>query len=899
MTFHNIQPSFAAGELTPSLYGRVDMAKYNVGLKICENFIIHPHGGVSRRHGTRYIADAKGPCRLVDFIYNEDIAYVLEFGERYIRVIHGDRLLDVEIETPYTAEEVWELNFAQSADVMFIVHKGHAPMELARLGETNWTLTPCKFTPMPFKDQTDAEAKIMMTPDGKNGEVTVTASEDYFTEDMHGGAIQLFQHVDEFFLKETGNAIDHTEVKELDIECGVVDYVLRYYYSESTNEGESWSWKADSKPYLSLKKKDADRLRVGDTFICRGATHTITEIVPITEENSGDVAYGDGNTNPEPKPDVPANKFKPGHEGEYAVYGVTPNGKSSIFWHGGGTLTFTATHATDGEGDAWGEQVTVYKSWRFETGGFWSGTILLQRFDVNEARWITMKRYTSVESETSAKNYADSGEFDEPTQLRIVSEDFYTFVPEDNVEEDRGYALLVAEETDYAGWGTIAEVVSGAEIRVNVEDEFCALTGTMLWRISAWNKKNGYPRAVGFYQERLCFGGTIAEPQTVWLSKTGDYYNFSASTPTVDDDAITATMAARQVNVIRHFLGLGNLVVLTSGSEWLISADGAITPTNISAKPQGYRGCAILEPLVIGNVALFIQQQGYRVRDLGYAYDTDSYTGNDLTIMAEHMFRDHTVKDWCYQQEPDSMAWLAREDGALLSLTYLREHDVFAWARHPTDGTVESVAAVPGDYGTDVYLCAVRNGRRVIELMKPVNVKDARSAYYLDSGVLYDGEPTDAVNGLAHLAGKKVQVLADGSYLGEFTVSEDGTVKLPKRASAIRAGLGYQSKLRTLDLNASRGDGAQLTRKSRVAAVAIRVEQTRGLWAGTDERYLEENVDRTGEPYDAATGLKSCDIHLSLSSTYVDYGGGSVWVETKTPLPASVLAVVPEVSAGG
>ena len=144
-----------------------------------------------------------------------------------------------------------------------------------------------------------------------------------------------------------------------------------------------------------------------------------------------------------------------------------------------------------------------------------------------------------------------------------------------------------------------------------------------------------------------------------------------------------------------------------------------------------------------------------------------------------------------------------------------------------------------------------------------------------------------------------MQVLADGSVVGEFTVDSTGNITLSKAAKVIHVGLPYQSKLRTLDLNMQRQDGVQLTRRSRVAAVAIRIEQTRGLWAGVDEAHLQESIDRTAEPYDAATGLRSCDLHLSLSSTYTDYGGGSVWIETKDPLPASVLAIVPEVSAGG
>lgn len=892
MSMYPIQPSFAAGELTPSLYGRVDMAKYAVGLKTCENFLIHPHGGVSRRPGTHFVARAedqtvvngelvKNACRLVPFIYNESVAYVIEISASTMRFFRDAQLVGSLSGVPYSLAEIWELSFAQSADVLYICHKDHPPMELARYSDSHWTLTPCYFTPPPFKTQTQTQAAITMTPSATSGTVTMTATAAAFgTRKVPvGSAIALIQHADEVCSKVTTNAVDHTETVTLRYEVGVVGFLESISEDE---EGERYNYVSR----LTVAADEAAKLVVGDTVKISSRTGTISSITAITSSNSGDGEVG---------------KFETGHEGEYAV---AVSGFFIVPRYDRETATFSGTHVTGADAN-WGAQVTVWKSWRLESYGFWAGEVYLERYDADEGRWVRMKTYTSRESENSARNYADSGEFDEPTQLRLVSDSFYTFVPDDNVEEDRGYFTLVAEETDHLGWGTVTHTsADGLTATVDVAEPFVSTTGTALWQESSWSVTHGYPRAVGFYQERLCFGGSISEPQTVWMSRTGDYYNYGISSPTLDDDAISATMASRQVNVIRHFVGLGNLVVLTSGSEWLISADGALTPTNLNAKPQGYRGCTGLDPIVCGNMILFVQSQGFRVRDLGYQYETDTYTGNDLSVMAQHLFRNHSIRDWCYQQEPDSMAWIVRDDGALLSLTYMREHDVYAWARHPTDGTVESIAAIPGAFGSDVYLCVVRNGVRVIERMEPKAVTTAAEGYFLDSGRTIDlrdqqGDGTKTVDQLGHLKDKKVQVLADGNYMGEFMVPESGIITLPKKAKLIHAGLPYQSKLRTLDLNMQRQDGVQLTRRSRVAAVAIRIEQTRWLWAGVDESHLQESIDRTAEPYDAATGLRSCDLHLSLSSTYTDYGGGSVWIETKDPLPASVLAIVPEVSAGG
>lgn len=759
MSLYPIQPSFAGGELAPSLWGRVDLAKYQVGLKTCENFVIHPHGGVSRRPGMRYIAAAKAKCRLVSFSYNAEQSYILEFGANYIRFFKdGAPILSggapYEVSTPYAASELDALGFTQSADVLFIVHGAHKPMELARYSDTNWKLAAFGFKDGPFKVKTDAQSAIKVGLSATSGSVTVTSS------------TALFQ---------------------------------------AGHVGSIWS------------------------------------VVHQVEDAS--------------------------------VKGV-PTSEGAL-------------------------RVTAYGSWRLETNGFWTGNFYLQRWDDDEDAWITMKTYASPNSKFSAKNYTDSGEVDEPTTLRLVSSDFTTFVPTDNVEADRGYVFLCANETMHRAYFKITAVASSTSATATMTTKAAKTASTVSWGEGAWSDVQGWPQAVGFYQERIVFGGTPKEPQTIWLSKTGDYYDFGMSSPIVDDDSISATLAARQVNPIRHFVGLESLVILTGGSEWLISGDGAITPTSINAKPQGYRGCDLLEPIVIGNMILFVQEQGYRVRDLGYSFETDNYTGTDLTVMASHLLRGYYIKDWCYQQEPDSMVWIVRSDGALLSLTYLREHDVIAWARHPTDGTVESIASISGDQGTDVYLSVLRNGTRCIEVMEPVPVTTPQEAFYVDSGAtVRNASGTATITGLARLNGKKVAVLADGSYAGEFTVSS-GAVTIPYAAKVIHVGLNYQSKICTLDLSTQRNDGTSLTRRARLVSAAVRVEKTRGLFVGVDEDHAEEAIDRTSEAYGDPTALRSDDIHLSLDSSYSSDGAGALLVETRLPLPASVLAIVPEVSFGG
>lgn len=150
-----LQPSFSAGELAPATQARADLARYFTGLKTCRNFMVMPEGGARNRAGYRFLAETKTStraARLIPFQFSTDQTYAIEFGHLYIRFYtNGGQLLNgaavYEVTTPYQEQHLFELNFTQSADVLTIAHTSYAPMELKRLGATNWTLTAKSFTP--------------------------------------------------------------------------------------------------------------------------------------------------------------------------------------------------------------------------------------------------------------------------------------------------------------------------------------------------------------------------------------------------------------------------------------------------------------------------------------------------------------------------------------------------------------------------------------------------------------------------------------------------------------------------------------------------------------------------------------------------------------------------------
>ena len=178
--------NFTAGELSPRLDGRNDLSKYPSGCKTLENFIVYPHGSAARRSGTQFISEVKtsaNKTRLIPFEFSTTQTYILEFGNQYIRIYKDKGQVQsggsaVEVATPYLTAELFDIKFAQSADVMYIVHPNHATRKLSRTSHINWTLTTCNFTNGPFQDTNTSTTTL--TPSATTGSVTITASANTF-----------------------------------------------------------------------------------------------------------------------------------------------------------------------------------------------------------------------------------------------------------------------------------------------------------------------------------------------------------------------------------------------------------------------------------------------------------------------------------------------------------------------------------------------------------------------------------------------------------------------------------------------------------------------------------------------------------------------------------------------
>jgi hypothetical protein len=422
-----------------------------------------------------------------------------------------------------------------------------------------------------------------------------------------------------------------------------------------------------------------------------------------------------------------------------------------------------------------------------------------------------------------------------------------------------------------------------------------------------------YPACSTYYLQRQAFADTTNNPQTLWFSVVGAFNNMTVSTPTKASDAITRALVSRQVDEIRHLVPMASLLVMTSGGEWRCwpgPAGAALTPSQCMTLPQTAFGSSHVPPIQTDNSLLFVQEKGSRVQALRYDALQDLYTSQDMSVLASHLLYDATaqfqIQEWAFAQEPFRIVWCVRSDGVLLGFTYMREHEVYAWHRHVTDGLVESVCSIPeadGAGGTTdaLYLIVNRTvgssggeSRRYVERLADRIFDQPGDFWFVDCGLQYQGPPATSVSGLDHLEGKTVAILGDGSVVPSQVV-RGGSVTLDGAYSRVTVGLPFTAELETLNLEPA-GGGTVQGRMKKIAQVTVRVKNARGIQVGLNQGAVTEIKQRSLQRLGSALQPFDGDWRIAIASEW--NRDGRVFVQQAYPLPCTILDLIPEVDLG-
>lgn len=427
---------------------------------------------------------------------------------------------------------------------------------------------------------------------------------------------------------------------------------------------------------------------------------------------------------------------------------------------------------------------------------------------------------------------------------------------------------------------------------------------------------NSCPGAVGIYQQRLILAGTHANPQTVWLSEAGAFNSFAEHEPLIDSDGIEVTMDSRVINEIKHIVSLKETIIFTTGAEYQFGPgrnNDAVTPSSVRFDLQSYWGCTDVPPLTVGDCILFVTNTGKNVRDFQYKYTENGYVGSDVSILADDILN-VPIKDWCVQNKDQPVVWICLENGKLLSFTYLREQEVFAWAQHDVNSKgkckVLSLCKIK-EQGKD-YVYALRHWEEgnVISLDRMVhwaNGDDTSEYCFLESAIELEVTsktmtvpPQNYVNNncCIYCEGESYapeKILVEFDENGDFTSAE---INFPDEVlgKTVLIGTPYEMLVETVDPEISTETAVAIGDKRRVAEVSLMLRETYEVEVGANwdkmERVKLPNPVKYGEIAKPFTGIVNVPIQSSHGLT------AQCCVKSTLPLPCTVLAISSKVDIG-
>ena len=512
-----------------------------------------------------------------------------------------------------------------------------------------------------------------------------------------------------------------------------------------------------------------------------------------------------------------------------------------------------------------------------------TNTFTVQNLFGNDIDTTAFTAYTSGGTATEIYNIATPYAAADLFDIRFVqsADTMYLVHP--------SYDIRTLTRTDHNAWTFATLSITGAPSP--------ALSGA-----------DNRPSVVAFFEQRLVFANTNNNPQTLWFSKNGDYTNFTVGV--ADDDALIYTIASNQSNAIRFLSSTAVLTVGTSGGEYVLTStsDGPITPTTTLIRKYSNYGAAKITPVQVADVTLFVQRGNRKMREFKFVGNVNvgGYSAPDMTILAEHITNGGIV-DMAYQQEPDSIVWVVRDDGTLVGMTYRREEEVVAWHKHVIGGefsggqsVVESIATLPTDTGEDELFMIVKrtiNGvtRRYIEKMNVFDFgDDTTTAFFVDSGLQYSGSATTSVSGLYHLEGETLQILANGAAHADKTVSNGG-ISLDFSSTSAAIGYGYTSNIQTLRIESGSVDGTSQGKPKRIHAITVRLYETVGVEIGNDSG----EIDRI--PFRDSSMAMDQAVPLFTGDKDIEFAGGfddddRVYIRQDQALPLTVLAFYPRMN---
>lgn len=658
------QESVIVGEISPSVWGRVTNPKYKNGASTMRNFVVNYHGGGMSRAGFAYVGMCKqgapnaggtstdNPPRDIDFQYNINQGYALEFGDQYMRIKYRGA---------YVTEAGKNVSAITQANPGVITSAAHGFSNgdwvyganiggMTGFNGLTWIAQNVTTNAFTLTDLFGNAVNTFMFPAYTSGG---TFSRIYTVASPYAA-------IDLPYLKETQSA------NTMNLAC----------YNQQTN--------TEYPPY--------NLQRVGQTDWTFTQVSFVSAISPPASISSSAVSSTTQTT-----------------WYSYVVTAADVNGNESI------ASASTDVYNNDIDINAgtntviWGNvtgatQYNIYAATPVYVGASAAdpGFIGVQYGLIGTAFGLSFTD-TNIIPDFTICPPLNINPFARGAILSVNPTAGGTGFTQAGI----AYAITTSTGSDFTG----TPIVQGGALVgfiVNNRGKLYAATDTISFTqggasgatatLTVGAQTGTYPGAAQYYQQRLIYANSINSPDTYNMSQPGLYTNFDYSIPTVDSDAITGTPWGVQINGIQFMVPtINGLLTFTGNGTWLLNGgnNAAITPSDQNAQAQAQIGCsAIVPPLFINQHVLYVQAKDSIIRDVAYNFYYNVFLGNDITIFSNHLFFGYTLSQWAYAEEPYKVIWAVRNDGTLLSLTYIKEEEVQGWSRHDTNGQFIGVCSV-------------------------------------------------------------------------------------------------------------------------------------------------------------------------------------------------------------
>ena len=940
MGYRVLQNSFLGGVISPSLLGRVDLSDYQQGAYELKNFLINPQGSITSRGGFRYVAPLKEhdkPARLISFRFSSEQTLVLVFGHKWMRIMtEGKQLLNkdgtpYEIQTPYTSEDVFNLDYTQNADIITLTNPNHPPRELRRYGATDWRLVDCSFSPeieppkgvtaiAYYPSGTDSNDKGVITAmyvvtaideDGKESVASITCSVDcnYY---LNGGQVQVswlpvegarryrvYRDVSGVFafLGETdGNLITDTG-ENPDTTCTPPRYDVVFAYATGIKsidviDGGSGYTNNDEPEetnviwvnflpvyYTTCKDNWAEAAEWPQlTFYW-----TVTFISPEGKEYTGHVKdavriANNGGGGGKEWGDIACMKYKPKRGFPVKFDGPVPEVNGS--WK-------------------------VKSGWGCE-GNMWTcnPTQAAQNFNHGPSNahaalstWDALSKYTDMwegdgipASQMLSPSAANSEKFDLEISIGTGAKAQATAIG--------GVIRFVTVLAAGRGYSESSQVKviskhgSGAKFKVNIFDK----------------DDYDYPSANTQYDQRRVFAGTYNNPVKVWMTNAGQQDLMMYHLPTMADDRISLEAVTSDADRIIHAVALDSLILFSRSAELRVFTQNSdsLSPDSVAVRAQSYVGSNNVQPIICNANVLYGAARGGHLRVLNYAYSAQGYQSADLSLVCPHLFDNYEIKDIALSKAPVQVVWVITSNGKLNALTYYPEQEIKAWSVFETQGEFESCCVVSEGKEDHLY-CVIKrtiNGetRRYVERLEYINIPDDAASYrqldsFIDNTGVTMADTDDGVmlTGLEHLNGCYVLPFIDGMAHKPVQVV-DGSIRIAQNGANIAVGLPYVSRLTTVPITSSEAQAGMQSFSKNPSEVYLRCRFDGDIWAeatGSNEMWQVQRDDLafSGQLKDSQT------LNVNLTSAWQK--NGQITIEHRDQLPLEINSIIGNYSYEG